>query len=49
MFANIIPEVFQALQEATGYKESAFGDAVSKDASSAESVGDLAGFSEAIG
>lgn len=31
MFANITPDVFQALQEATGYKESAFGDAVSKD------------------
>ena len=31
MFANITPDIYQALQEATGYKESAFGDAVSKD------------------
>lgn len=31
MFANLTPDVYQALQEATGYKESAFGDAVSKD------------------
>jgi len=31
MFGNLIPELFQALQEATGYRESAFGDAVAKD------------------
>jgi hypothetical protein len=31
MFANITPDIFQALQEATGYRDSAFGDAVSQD------------------
>lgn len=31
MFANLTPDLYQALQEAVGYKESAFGDAVSKD------------------
>lgn len=39
MFANITPDVYQALQEATGYKESAFGDAVSKDGSIANYMG----------
>lgn len=31
MFANLTPDLYQALQESVGYKESAFGDAVSKD------------------
>jgi len=39
MFANITPDVFQALQEAVGYKESAFGDAVSKDGAISEFMG----------
>jgi hypothetical protein len=39
MFANITPDIFQALQEATGYKESAFGDAVSKDGALKEYMG----------